>query len=51
LNDTYNRLDTASGPFGARDYGYDKNGNRTALDGAAYTYTPNQKLGSEHNSR
>ena len=29
--DPLNRLDTASGPFGARDYDYDTNGNRTQL--------------------
>ncbi|HEY9199455.1 MAG TPA: RHS repeat-associated core domain-containing protein [Gammaproteobacteria bacterium] len=39
--DALDRLDSASGPFGARDYGYDKNGNRTALDGTTYAYTPN----------
>lgn len=38
--DALNRLDTASGPFGSRDYGYDKNGNRTMLDGTTYAYTP-----------
>ena len=39
--DALSRLDGATGPFGAHDYAYDKNGNRTALDGTSYTYTPN----------
>jgi RHS repeat-associated protein len=42
--DPLNRLDTANGPFGSRDYDYDKNGNRTGLiaDSAttALTYEP-----------
>ena len=29
--DALNRLDTGSGPFGSRDYDYDKNGNRSQL--------------------
>lgn len=38
--DPLNRLDTASGEFGARDYDYDKNGNRTQLDdGTVTTYS------------
>ena len=38
--DALNRLDTASGPFGSRDYDYDPNGNRASLvsDGASTTY-------------
>lgn len=39
--DALDRLDAATGPFGSRGYAYDKNGNRTALGGTAYTYTPN----------
>jgi hypothetical protein len=39
--DTLDRLDAATGPFGSRGYAYDKNGNRTALGGTAYTYAPN----------
>jgi RHS repeat-associated protein len=39
--DPLSRLDTAAGPFGARDYTHDLNGNRTDLDGTAYGYTPN----------
>jgi RHS repeat-associated protein len=43
--DPLNRLDIANGPFGTRDYDYDKNGNRTQLvaDSAttALTYEPN----------
>jgi len=43
--DPLNRLDTANGPFGTRNYDYDKNGNRTQLvaDSAttALTYEPN----------
>ncbi len=43
--DALNRLDTADGPFGTRDYDYDKNGNRAQLtaDGqaTAYSYTSN----------
>lgn len=39
--DALDRLENATGPFGARDYDYDPNGNRTALDGTAYSYTPN----------
>ncbi len=42
--DPLNRLDTASGPFGTRDYDHDKNGNRTRLirDGVTtnLVYTP-----------
>ena len=42
--DPLDRLDTASGPFGGRDYDYDANGNRTRLaEGAAvtnYAYAP-----------
>ena len=42
--DQLNRLDTASGPFGDRDYDYDLNGNRTALvsdsTATAYGYEP-----------
>ncbi len=41
--DAYNRLDSATGPFGSRDYDYDKNGNRTQLDDGAitsYAYEP-----------
>lgn len=37
--DTLNRLDTASGAFGNRDYDYDLNGNRTRLDSDAVTTT------------
>ncbi|HHJ16880.1 MAG TPA: hypothetical protein ENJ80_09305 [Gammaproteobacteria bacterium] len=43
--DPLNRLDTASGPFGARDYDYDSNGNRSRLvtDSVTTTlvYAPN----------
>ncbi|HHH42566.1 MAG TPA: hypothetical protein ENK49_00365, partial [Gammaproteobacteria bacterium] len=43
--DALNRLDTASGPFGTRDYDLDKNGNRTRLIRDAVTtlstYVPN----------
>ncbi|WP_243640704.1 RHS repeat-associated core domain-containing protein [Thiogranum longum] len=43
--DPLNRLDTGSGPFGARDYDYDKNGNRTQLIAdsviTASAYAPN----------
>jgi RHS repeat-associated protein len=42
--DALNRLDTATGPFGTRDYDYDKNGNRTQLIAdsvpTALTYEP-----------
>ncbi len=42
--DALNRLNTSSGPFGARDYEYDKNGNRAQLiadsQTTAYTYEP-----------
>jgi RHS repeat-associated protein len=42
--DALDRLDTASGAFGSRDYDYDSNGNRTRLtEGAAvtnYIYAP-----------
>lgn len=38
--DPLNRLDTATGEFGTRDYNYDKNGNRTQLnDGTVTTYS------------
>lgn len=43
--DPLDRLDTASGPFGGRDYDYDANGNRTRLvEGTAatnYVYAAN----------
>ena len=39
--DALNRLDTADGSFGTHDYNYDKNGNRTTLNGTSYAYTPN----------
>jgi len=45
--DPLNRLDRSSGPFGSRDYTYDKNGNRTLIDvdtGTSvtpYAYEPN----------
>ena len=45
--DPLNRLDTGSGPFGSRDYTYDKNGNRALIDIdtgtslTAYAYEPN----------
>lgn len=41
--DLLDRLDTGAGMFGSRDYGYDKNGNRTQLnDGSItnYAYAP-----------
>ena len=42
--DALNRLNTSAGPFGARDYEYDKNGNRsqdiTDSQTTAYTYEP-----------
>ena len=42
--DALNRLNTSNGPFGARDYEYDKNGNRsqdiTDSQTTAYTYEP-----------
>lgn len=42
--DALNRLESATGPFGVRDYGYDGNGNRTRLvaDGelTEYSYEP-----------
>jgi YD repeat-containing protein len=41
--DALNRLDTASGQFGSRNFDYDKNGNRTQInDGTitAYDYEP-----------
>ncbi len=44
--DPLNRLESGSGPFGNRDYDYDKNGNRTQIDidtGASitsYAYEP-----------
>lgn len=41
--DALNRLDTATGAFGTRDYAYDKNGNRTQIDDGAvtnYAYEP-----------
>jgi RHS repeat-associated protein len=43
--DALNRLDTANGPFGSRDYDYDLNGNRTNLVSdtltTSYGYTAN----------
>ncbi len=42
--DVLDRLDTASGIFGSRDYDYDPNGNRTRLAAGAvtsYIYAPN----------
>ena len=35
--DALDRLDTATGPFGSRDYGYDLNGNRLALSDGTVT--------------
>lgn len=37
LFDALDRLDIANGTFGARNYDYDKNGNRTQLDDGAIT--------------
>ncbi|MCW8923896.1 MAG: RHS domain-containing protein [Gammaproteobacteria bacterium] len=37
LFDSLDRLDTANGAFGVRDYDYDKNGNRTQLDDGTVT--------------
>jgi len=46
--DALNQLDTASGGFGARDYDYDFNGNRTAVDRdgtlASYGYQPGSNI-------
>jgi len=52
--DTLDRLNTASGPFGTRDYGYDTNGNRTQLvsDGqlTSYAYMPGSNRLAAENS-
>ncbi len=44
--DALDRLDTASGAFGSRSYGYDKNGNRTQLNNGAITAYDYEPLGT-----